>query len=172
MATNLCAPVNQEDFETLNILASRVSRQAGWRLPDMMLVREDERGKILRRSDAPWLGGHTLLLRPKAQALLGSLVKGDAEFLPLSCGGEDVALLNVTRLVDALDEAASSIVRFSTGRVMDIEQYGFRADRIQPHHVFKIPNLRLSPTFVDETIVTAWTSALLQGISFRVIWST
>ena len=80
-------------------------------------------------------------------------------------------MYNPTRVLSALDEAASSILRFKSGRIMDIQHHAFRTEVVQGIDVFKIPNLRVSPTYLSQRFVDAWTSAKLRGLTFEPVWS-
>ena len=112
-----------------------VPRQDNWKPISMEIVHEDQ-GRQLKESESPWLGPHALIFRPRAIAVLGSLLRDNGELLPLRCGEAEVKLFNATRVLDALDEAASSIVRFGTGRVMWIKRYVFRPEAIRDVDIF------------------------------------
>ena len=48
----------------------------------------------------------------------------------------------------------------------------FRANVVAQASAFKIPNLRVSPTFVGERFVELWNSAGLKGLDFKKVWSS
>jgi hypothetical protein len=166
----LCQPVNQDDFEAINVQVNGASRGATWRPIRVRLVRQDE-GRPLIESDAPWLGSHALIFKPRALELLGPLLREYGELLPLTSREAELCIYNPTRILDALDEGNSSLRRFSTGRVMMVEKYVFRPTVISDSPVFKIPNLRVSPTFVTQRFVDLWTSTGLRGLEFRHVWT-
>jgi len=166
----LCQPQRQEDHETLHVQINGVPRRNSWSPVAVRLIHEDE-GKRLGISDSPWLGSHALIFRPRAIDRLGSLLQSNGELLALACSEAKLCVFNATRVIDALDEEASSITRFSSGRVMRVTRYVFRAAAVAEVDLFKIPNLRVSPTFVSERVVQAWTSAGLRGITFDRVWS-
>jgi hypothetical protein len=62
-------------------------------------------------------------------------------------------IYNPTRVLDALDEAASSIMRFPNGRIMLIQKHVFRSDVVGENDIFTIPADRVSPTFLSQTLV-------------------
>src|SRR5690606_4550179 len=146
-----CHPVDEGDFETLNVQIDGTQRAPRWSLPQMRLVREDE-GKSLTESDSPWLGSHVLIFRKRALEHVGACLEEHGELLPVGCSDAELAIFN-PRVVDALDESASSVLRFSNGRIMRVMKHVFRADVVAETSVFKIPNLRVSPTFVGERFV-------------------
>jgi hypothetical protein len=166
----LCHPLNPDEFEKIDVLINGTPRLVDWKPISMEIIREDGGRKFLE-SDSPWLGGHALIFRPRAVAALGSLLRAHGELLQLLCGGADVVLYNPTRLLDALDEAASSVRRFTTGRIMWIDRYVFRPAVIEGIDIFKIPNLRVSPTFVSQRFVDLWTTAGLKGLEFKQVWA-
>jgi hypothetical protein len=79
-------------------------------------------------------------------------------------------MYNPTRVVEALDEPASSVIRFSDGRIMMIQRHVFRADVIGETDVFKLPNLRVSPTFLSQRFVDRWEASGLKGLDFERVW--
>jgi hypothetical protein len=165
----LCHPVRPEGFEAINVSINGESRSQQWRSPEMQIIRQDE-GRLLSPSDSPWLGAHALILRPRALDALNVVLAEHGELLPLQCGEDDLVIYNATRVIEALDDRASAITRFLDGKIMMIKRYAFRADLLRNIHVFKIPNLRVSPTFVSRTFVDAWADAGLDGLGFKQVW--
>jgi hypothetical protein len=168
----LVQPVNPDDFERLNVEVSGTPQGAHWTPVVMKCLTEGDAGEQLLPSDAPWLGAHALLLRPRAVHALSPLLAGHAELLPLECGGEDLVVVNPLHVVDALDERASRVQRFSpSGRIFIIQKHVFVPERISGLPFFKIPSLRVSPTYVTDSFVEQWRKEGLQGIQFRQVWS-
>jgi hypothetical protein len=73
-------------------------------------------------------------------------------------------------VLEVLDEAASSILRFKKGGVMMIQRYVFYAEAISGVDIFKIPNLRVSPVFFSNSFVNRWMDSGLKGVKFKKIW--
>jgi len=166
-----CHPVNGDDYETLNVTLNGAPVGDTWRSPAMHMIRKDGRKK-LAVSDAPWLGSKALIFRPRVIAAMGELLRDYGELLPLACNEPDLVIFNVTRVIDALDEQASTIARFpSSGRIMAIERYVFHPEIVAGVDIFKIPTMRFCPTFVSDRFVEAWTSAGLRGLDFPLVWS-
>lgn len=165
-----CHPFDEGDFETLNVQIDGTQRASTWSPPQMRLVREDE-GKSLTESDSPWLGSHVLIFRRRALGYVGAFLEEHGELLPVGCPDADLAIFN-PRAVEALDEGASSVLRFSNGRIMRVMKHVFRADVVAETSAFKIPSLRVSPTFVGERFVELWNSAGLKGLDFKKVWSS
>lgn len=135
----------------------------------MRLVRVDRRRK-LRRSDAPWFSADAPILRRTAVDALSDILRQHGELLPIDCPDAELWFYNCTRVVDALDVDASIVHRFDNGRIMRISKYAFHCDALAGIDIFKIPSLRVSPTFVSERVVERWTSAGLEGVDFSMVW--
>ena len=165
----LCLPEKESDFFALDdSLAGRPIGEA-WQSPPMKLIQKD-RGRKLARSDSPWLGSSSLVFRDKAVDGLQSLLTESGEVLPLSSSEPGLFIFHVTRIVDALDEEGSEVSRLSSGRIMSIERYKFRADVIAGLELFKITSLKSSPIFVGEHFVERWRELGLVGLDFQQIW--
>jgi hypothetical protein len=166
----LCHPVKQDDFERINVEINGTPRNPDWKPIPVRLVREDQ-GLELLSSDSPWLGSCALIFRARAVEALDTLLRQYGELLPLACSEADVLIYNPIRVIDALDEKASSVLRFSDGRIMMIKRHLFRYDIVQDVDVFKIPNLRVSPTFVSQRFIEAWEASGLKGLEFKEVWA-
>jgi hypothetical protein len=123
------------------------------------------------RGDFPGLSTHIPIFNLKAVKALADLLKGNGELLPMTCEGEDHFLFNVTRVVDALDEAHCQIKRFDSGKIMYIIRYSFLRDRLVGETVFKIPQIPLMDVFVTEDFVKRVKTSKLKGFEFRRLWS-
>jgi hypothetical protein len=165
----LCHPITDEDFETINTLVNGELRSNNWDSIEMRVIHEDE-GQILMESDSPWLGSHALIFKQVAVEKMGAFLMEHGELLPIKCSEPGMYIFNSTKILDALDEAKSSLLRFKNERIMHVKKYEFRFDIIKNIHVFKIPGLRVSPTFVDEYFVNMWNSLGLTGLEFKEVW--
>ena len=162
--------IDPADYEATYQLWNGTPRLTNWRpIPVSLVTIEGE--ELLLRSDAPWLGSHALVLRAQPLSVLADILGGHGEILPLRCAEAELAAFNVTCVVDALDQNASSVVRFSDGRMMQIRRFAFHADAVRGVEIFKIPDLRVSDTFVSERFVDRWLAAGLAGLGFEGVWS-
>jgi hypothetical protein len=164
-----CHPERSSDFQTIKLLIDGTPRGSTWRPISMRLI-DEEHGESLARSDSPWLGPHALIFREAAIEVLGPMLREYGELPPLSCADAKLYVFNATRVVDALDEQASSIARFSSGRIMYVSRYAFRPESTAGIEIFKIPNLLASPTFVSGRFVQLWTTSGLRGLVFKKVW--
>ena len=110
-------------------------------------------------------------MRPRAVDVLRATLGEDGEMLPLDCPEADLKVLNVLRVVDALDLERSKLVRFpSTGRIMTVESHIFHAERLRGVKVFKVPELLRTEAFVTDEVVKLVESSGLKGVGFRLVW--
>lgn len=126
----------------------------------------------LPKGDTPGLSSHIPVFSPKAVEILADLLENSGELLPINCGGEDYFLFNVTLLLDALDEDASELERFSTGRIMDVLRYSFKKDKLIGTNIFKLPEMPLSYPYVTDAFVRRVKDSGLKGFEFRLEWSS
>ncbi len=83
--------------------------------------------------------------------LIGPYLGDSAQVLPAAWGSEAAYVLNVTRVIDCLDEERSKLKRFpSTGRVMRIEEYAFDKALVEDEVIFKIPEEAPAHDCLDE----------------------
>jgi hypothetical protein len=150
----LCQPLRGDDYETISRLINGESRRKTWTPIAVRLIHSDE-GRQLTESDSPWMGSNALVLRENACTALRAMLDANGELLPLLCRDASLWVFNPRRVLPALDESASSVVRFSSGRIMRIERYVFRPDVIGNADMFKISSLRVGPSWLrDEGILT------------------
>lgn len=155
--------IDAEDYETLMF---RPEKLAGKRWNPVKVRRvTTDMGREFKPSDFPWLGS-ALIMRQRAADELRDLWDANGELLPLE--SEDDVQLHVfnCRIVDALDEARSSVMRFpSTNRIMYIEKPVFREGMVAGIDLFRLP--LHSATYVGETFLQRYTKAGLTGLSFQ-----
>ena len=167
----LCHPVRANDFETIAVATGGTPRHGGWKQIPVTLIRNDETQNLVE-SDSPWLGSHALIFRARAVKSMGKVLSDFGELLHLACSEANVWVYNAARLVDALDESASSVRRFKDGRIMMVERYVFRAAAVRGIDAFKIPHLRVSPTFLSQRFVDRWNESGLKGLEFKQVWAS
>lgn len=168
----MCHPVNEGYIVEIVSLINGETRKNGWQPIKVTIVDEGDNGEYLNKSDSPWLLSSSLIFRQSAIDKMGGFLEKYGELLPLDCDDGNMFIFNPTEIVDALDEGASSILRFKSGKVMRIVDYVFRPEVVKDKHIFKIPNIRASSTFVSDHFVDLWISAGLKGLKFFKIWSS
>jgi len=161
-------PVDEADHEVFRGLDG-TPRRDRWKPVRVYRLTESPTGAPLAESDLPWLASHVLVLREKAVAAFPALTD-HGELLPLECPDADLWVFNALRLIDAVDENASTLVRFSSGRILNIERHVFHPDRVQDVEVFKLPQMPRGWLYVTDDFVSRAASAGLRGVGFEQVW--
>jgi hypothetical protein len=164
-----CQPIDQDDFHQITALIYGTERQRSWLPIKMRLIKEDQ-GRRFQDSDSPWLGSDALIFRRIAADILRPVLEAYGELLPLACSDADLLIYNPTQVLDALDESASGLRRFSSGEIMMINRHVFRPEAIGKAQIFKISRLRVSDTFVQQPFVDLWKASRLRGLDFKQVW--
>lgn len=141
--------VNASDERDYEVFLTFDGKPRGrtWQPLVVRRVRADER-QALKPSDFPWLGSHALVMRRKSVDALRDILDAHGELLPLATeDGVELSVFNA-RVVDALDEARSSVMRFpGTDRIMRIKTIAFVESAIRNVDIFRLPH-RASSTYV------------------------
>ncbi|WP_437738931.1 imm11 family protein [Sorangium sp. So ce1335] len=164
-------PVNDADFELLRFDGQRKS--SSWRPIRMKRLKVTEQGRPLEPSDFPACsGGDVLILDRAARDRIGWHLERYGELLPLLCDGGDFWALNVTRLVDALDENNSELLRASdTGAILMVRKHAFRAAALERAELFKVPQMVCGLIYVTDPFVELVRASGLKGLDFVQVWS-
>ncbi|WP_205525699.1 imm11 family protein [Pyxidicoccus trucidator] len=163
-------PVEQEEYTRLDSLIDGTPRADSWEPLLMKIIDKGERRRTLQQSDAPWMTGDLLVLRQNAAEALRPFLAGHGEFLALACEQAALVMFNALCMVDALDEAASTLKRLDDGRIWWVGKYVFHKAAVQSLQAFKLTNLQPSPLFVGEEFLERWRAAGLKGLAFRQVW--
>jgi hypothetical protein len=160
---------NDDDYEVFWSLDGQ-SRAADWKPIRVTRVRADER-KDFKQSDFPWLGSHALVLSKPAVEALADIMAANGELLPLiDAGGMELFVFNA-RVVDALDEKRSRLVRFpGTQQIMRVDRHSLVPEVVAPLDIFRLPH-KASPTYVSERFIERVRSAELRGLVFNRVWT-
>ena len=164
-------PVNESDWEYFEPLDGRPVR-GQWRPVPVEFLREKPRDWKKPKGDFPSLATHVPVFSRRALDELREFLEPSGELLPLVCDEGDYWAHNVTLVLDALDVGASAVRRFSSGRVMDIDTYVFRADRLENAVVFKLPETTRMDVFVTRSFVDRVGMSGLEGFLFLPVWGT
>lgn len=160
---------DDHDYETFLALNGQ-PRAATWKPVNVRRVRADDR-QAFRPSDFPWLGSHALIMRRTAVEALRDVLDRHGEVLPLHTeDGVELFVFNA-QVIDALDEAHSSITKFpGTDRIMQITRVAFRPLSVRGVDIFRLPH-RASATYVGARFVERVNAACLRGLEFLPVWS-
>lgn len=156
------------DYETFNAFNGE-PRAATWVPIRVRRVRPDKKMGF-KASDFPWLCEHVLVFRERARDALRDVLDAHGETLPLATS-DGVALFAFNaRVVDALDEPRSDIVRFpSSGRIMSLRKPAFVGERIEGLDMFRT-TMRRSPTYLSDRFVARVAAHGLVGLTFKPVW--
>src|SRR5690349_17620637 len=98
--------------------------------------------KRANKSDAPKCWDiKAPIFSERAVRALSIFLDSTSQILPLEHETEKYYAINVLNIVDALDKQKSKIKYFSSGRIMEIEEYFFNCDKLKDQHIFKIPEM-------------------------------
>lgn len=146
-------------------------RAGQWRPVKVRRVRANEKQKFIP-SDFPWLGADALVMRRRAVDALWDILVAHGEVLPLATDDNVELFVFNARIVDALDEARSAVMRFpGTNRIMDITQAAFIEPKVRGLDIFRLPH-RASSTYVSERFVDRVKTTGLVGLDFNQVWSS
>ena len=139
-----------------------------------LAVKADEQEiRDLPASDFPHLFGAVPVFRKSAATVLRPLLEGNGELLPLFCDEGEYFIFNVLRMVDALDERASQIIKFpNSEKILEIEHFVFKPAQLASVDIFKLPQQPLGRVFVSDHFVEIVKDARLVGFSFEWLWSS
>ena len=107
----------------------------------------------------------------RAVQILGDLLQKSGQLLPLLSADGEFYHWNVTTIIDALDQEASELQRFSDGGVMMVDRWAFRSDQLKEVTAFKIPQLPGAFTFVTDIFIDRFRGAGLTGLHICPVWS-
>jgi hypothetical protein len=108
----------------------------------------------------------------RAMDALRDLLEGHGEILPTTCEGEQLYFFNVTRVIDALDEASSRVDRYlGRNEISTVDGYVFFAEKLTSVVIFKIPFFG-ARVFVTDPFVERVKSTELTGFWLPRVWST
>lgn len=114
-----------------------------------------------------------LVVSHDARAKLGEEFERVGELLPLECEDGEFWAVNVTRLLDALNERESQVLRFPDGdRIMMIRKAVFRPERLEGAQLFKLSRMERGLIYVTESFVSRVTASGLKGIEFDQVWES
>lgn len=174
-------PIDDSAYEHLHHLnahpgplgkTSRLPWGRGWRPFEVKLLRK-KGGRSFIESDCPWLGSNSLVCREPAVRAFEPLLGADAEFLPLICQDAQLWLLRVWRTLEALDEDASDLVRFSSSnRLMTIKRHVFRPEAVADHAFFRLSVMPRGNVYVQDPVVEAAQAHQLRNVHFDLVWGS
>lgn len=135
----------------------------GWEPPPLSIYQCGALGNF------PYLAGNLPVVDAEAWRLLGPLLEDHVEALPIPAPEPewpDLFALNVTRIVDCLDEEASELSRFGE-LILGIGHYALDEERIADVPIFRIPGYHLTAVFVSPEFRRVVDDAGLKGLVWK-----
>jgi hypothetical protein len=158
--------VGDADFDALNSTDLQSRMSSSWRLR-VRLIAENEHGAPQQDSGLLWLSSHVLAMTAAVRHAVRPVLEGQGVFARLRSDDGDFWMF-VPDVCDALNEAGSSVTRFSSGRVMYVSRYDFHPDRLVDRTAFRIPQLPKGPLFCTQRVVDALSGE--SGVGFQQVW--
>ena len=131
---------------------------------------EEDTKEEKAKSDFPTLGTTPVFSERAVDTLLDLLVE-NGEILPLEVEGERYFAYNVTRTLDALDQDRSAIIRYPTGRILDVTRYVFLPEKLDGAAIFRLPQFR-GRAFVTDEFTRRIRDYELTGFGLVEVWSS
>ncbi len=129
---------------------------------------QDDFGRPRFRTDFPHLASNVMVVTASAADVLRPMLGPCGAFLPLSAGDRQLTLFHPHLITGLLDNAASDVVRFGDGRVMDIRRYRFTTN-YPDCHVVRLAEIPQGPILVSEAFLDLARASGLVGPSVRAI---
>ncbi len=134
-----------------------------WRELPVVRVEGDEKAA---KFDCAALGT-LVLLSARAREHLDEVLGATCEFLPVLADSERMFVMNVTTVINALDEERSSIRRFADGGVREVQRYSFRWALLEEARAFRLPQLLGPSFFLTQTVHDTVEREGLSGFVFE-----
>ena len=111
------------------------------------------------------------VMSARARQVLEPILGADAQWLRLVFDEGEYWLLNLLRVVDAVDPTMAAVRRFPDGRVADIEEYAFVAEVVAREWLFKVSTATFDVLATDRLRELVLDHALT-GFHFQPVWDS
>lgn len=92
---------------------------------------------------------------------------------PVTCEEVELVAFDVVQVIDALDQEASQIFRYSFGDVIRVDSWAFREDRLPERAVFRIPQPGQNASILaTEAVVRELAALPMTGLEWTAIWDS
>lgn len=98
----------------------------------------------------------------------------NVQLLPVYCVSdqETYYLVNVLEFVDCIDYEKSKVTYYSTGRVMNVEEYELKPEKLKGKYLFKRSDFPTSVPLVTEEFKERVDRFGLTGFKMNLIWDS
>jgi hypothetical protein len=146
---------------------------ADWRSPPMCLRWDgfEEGGKAVACDFPIPDDSGAIVMSKRAKEALSDYLKPYGELLPLQCEEGQFWILNVTKVLDALDLAKSEWINVP-GEPATLWREAFLLDQIDGVPLFRLPpSFKKSGTYFTQQFLDVVASHKLLGLAGRSVWS-
>jgi len=125
------------------------------------------------KGDYPSLIPNVPIFSHRALLALRDLLDANGDIFPVVIEGEEYYFFSVTRVINALDQLASEIVRFDdSSEILNIRSHSFFRKKLSGAIIFTVPQASDMDVFVTDAFVKRVHAAGLKGFWFPIIWSS
>ncbi|MCX7429326.1 MAG: hypothetical protein NTW96_27345 [Planctomycetia bacterium] len=159
-----------------------ISLATNWRPPRVEIIHETYNDLP---SDYPYFAtptyNHLPAFSRRAIDVLGDLIAGDGEILPVECDEGEFFVYNITRIIDLLDEERSAIdwmkdidrtgprPRLKPYAIATIRHFEIHKERLGDAAIFRLPRDPFRE-YVTDVFHDRVEEAGLQGMEFKKVW--
>lgn len=159
---------NEADSDKLEAISEATSTASNWKPISVEPIIENEKDNKKVLSDFPTFWTHPMMSK-KAIVALRDFLNGHAELLPVN--GKPYYIVNVTNLLDVLDEDKSTLKWFtSSDGIMRITKYWFHEPKLNNAPIFRLAQFRRVEVFVSHEFRERVELAGLTGFIFEKVW--
>jgi hypothetical protein len=154
--------------------ADKGSFGSTWKPIRVSYLMFDSNGQERLAVDMPGGGLSCLVLNKRAKSALEPFLKQYGELLVLQCDTEPLWMLNVTKVVDALDHDKSDITeKHKYPRETPLlYRPVFIEDRLRGIDIFRLPYRNIATTYFSENFVALVNAKKITGLAARLVWSS
>ncbi|WP_414813289.1 imm11 family protein [Paenibacillus sp. Soil766] len=80
--------------------------------------------------------------------------------------------MNVTKVIDCLDENASEIEYTGRGKVIKIHKYVLHPNKLHGANIFKIPQEKNRYIYITDDLKNYLENSDLKGFEFDLVWDS
>lgn len=130
-----------------------------------------------KSSDLPqfWNYTGTLIFSENAKKSLESYLEDCVEFIPLKYKHVNYYMLNVIRIVDAIDYDSAIFRKLDTGLVVGMDKYSFKEEEIKNINMFKVllnGRIHNSEIYISSELKEKIEEFNLVGFEFTEMWDS
>lgn len=109
----------------------------------------------------------SFILNEKSYKALYPYLKNHSQIFKIKSDNKIFYVVNVIDIIDCLNYDKSELKYFSSGRVMDVEKYVFKTEKLKNATIFKLPEFPKSISYVTEEFKKAVEKNNIKGFKFK-----